>query len=90
MNKIPTDKTTLRNIILMQAEAASPASLPVSTILTGLKTAGFNIDENTLKAELDYLVQKEMLILSPSEICPANKRIKLSAHGKDYLESDDI
>lgn len=80
----------IRRSILLQLEAASPATLPVPTILCGLRLSGFDMDEKNLLAHLDYLEQKNMLKKIHSPISAAHIRVKLSADGRDYLESGDF
>ncbi len=84
------DILSLRRTILLQLEAASPASLPRSTILVGLETAGFCMDLKELSSELDYLAQKGMITLSRSALSAGELRAKLSADGRDYLESGEV
>ena len=80
----------LRRAILAQLEAASPASLPLSTLAAGLQVCGFNADAREIAGALDYLAQKGFAELSHSAISAAHLRAKLSAAGRDYLESGEV
>ncbi len=77
----------LRRAILLQLEAASPASLPPDALSAGLEIYALPSDPKTLSAALDYLRQKGLVELSHSRISSAHVRAKLTAEGRDYLES---
>ena len=74
----------LRRAILLQLEAASPASLPPDALS---EIYALPSDPKTLAAALDYLRQKGLVELSHSRISSAHVRAKLTAEGRDYLES---
>jgi len=76
-----------RRAVLLQLEAASPASVPPETILLGLKICGVECSEKELAAILDYLSEKNFAVISRSEISASHMRAKLSAKGRDFLES---
>ena len=80
----------LSRSVLMQLEAASPASLPVETLMLGLSAAGLCVGERDLLKAIDYLAQKNMLELARSSISAAHVRAKLTAAGRDFLESGDF
>lgn len=82
-----TDALLFRRAVLAQLEAASPASLPVETVSAGLKLAGFDFSEREFSAALEYLVEKNYALFSRSELSASHVRVKLSAFGRDYLES---
>lgn len=82
------DTQLFRRAILIQLDAAHPASVSTSVLSEGMRTAGFFFDEKSLSSEIDYLCQKNYLELSRSQISAAHVRAKLSATGKDYLESE--
>ena len=81
------DELLLRRAILLQLEAASPASLPLETLAVGLEISALPSDAKTLSAALDYLAQKGLVSLSRSRIASAHIRAKLTAEGRDFLES---
>lgn len=80
----------LRRAILLQLEAASPASLPMDTLSAGLEISALPSDAETLSAALDYLFQKGLVEISRSRISSGHIRAKLTAEGRDYLESGGI
>ena len=65
----------------------SPASLPPDALSAGLEIYALPSDPKTLAAALDYLRQKGLVELSHSRISSAHVRAKLTAEGRDYLES---
>ena len=80
----------LRRAILMQADAAFPASLAINTISTGLEVSGIKMSENAILREIVYLQQKSFLEISTSEICPNIKRVKITAKGIDFIQSGEF
>ena len=79
-------KSALRSAILLQLQAAYPASLPDFALLEGLKISGFDSDERRLGAELEYLGELGFLRRGASELSEGVMRSKLSAKGIGYLE----
>ena len=84
------DELLFRRSLLMQLEAASPASLPLPTLSAGAKLAGFEFEEGDIAAVLEYLRGKNLAEISRSKISAAHIRAKLSPDGRDYLESGDF
>lgn len=82
------DTQLFRRAILIQLDAAHPASVGFSILSEGMTAAGFFFDEKSLASEIEYLAQKNYLEVSRSQISAAHLRAKLSADGKDYLESE--
>ncbi len=80
----------LRRAILLQLEAAYPASLCIETILDGVRACGLPCSEGELYADIDYLQQKGMLIKTHSPISASHVRAKLAAKGLDYLEGGEF
>ena len=87
---IPEQKELLRHAILLQLEAASPASLPADTILQGVKLAGHRIGSEILSKELQYLGGKELLREALKTITKSARRYLLTAAGIDYLEEQGL
>lgn len=83
-------KLLIRNAILLQLAAASPAPLPVPTLQEGLRLLGHVTDTTTLAKDLDYLAQKNYLHPTRSELSSADLRYYLSAAGREYLEAEGL
>ncbi len=82
------DAHLFRRAILLQCDAARPASLSFIVMAAGLERAGFSFKDSELRSEVDYLEQKGYVEISSSAISSAHLRIRLSALGIDYLESE--
>ena len=79
----------IRQNLLSQLEAAYPIALPTHTLKQGLLLAGLNLLNHQLEKELEYLHDKGFLSQTFSELCPYNKRYKLSTKGIDFLEDEN-
>lgn len=79
-----------RHAILLQLEAASPASLPAETLLQGLRLAGHPLSANELLKETAYLEEKQLLSTYQPDLDHAVRRFRLSATGRDYLENHGL
>lgn len=79
-----------RRAILLQLDVAYPVSLSFDTISSGLKINGFSFSEKELLSSLFYLSEKGLLKLQSSKISAEHKRAKLTANGKEYIESGDF
>ena len=79
----------IRQNLLSQLEAAYPIALPIQTLKQGLALAGLHLQTHQLEKELEYLHDKGFLAQTFSELCPYNKRYKLSTKGIDFLEDEN-
>jgi len=79
----------IRQTLLLQLEAAYPVSLPIKTLHQGIQLAGLGLTPNALLKELEYLQDKGFLVLTQNELCPQQKRYKLSTKGVDFLENEN-
>lgn len=79
-----------RHAILLQLEAAAPASLPVETLHQGLHLAGHATEETALIKELGYLEEKHLAASSRPELSQDLPRFRLTADGRDYLERQGL
>ncbi len=86
----PEQKELLRHAILLQLEAASPASLPADTIFQGVKLAGHSIGREILSKEMQYLGGKALLKETQKTITKGARRYQLTADGIDYLEEQGL
>lgn len=83
-------KLLFRHAILLQLEAAAPASLPPATLVQGLALAGHGRQCRRLPQELQYLGDKGLIHACPSELSPGEMRYRLTAEGRDYLEREGL
>ena len=79
-----------RNAILLQLEAAHPASLAPDILVQGLQLCGHSIHQEILDKHLDYLLQKQLLITQKQQLSPSLSRYKITASGIDYLETQGL
>ncbi len=80
----------LRHAILLQLEAAAPASLPLSALRHGVRLAGHRVDDNTTLKELQYLEEKEFVREEIKIISKGVRRFHIGAEGRDYLEGEGL
>lgn len=85
-----SQKQLLRQAILIQLEAASPASLPLDTLLQGINLAGHNVSTTQLLKDLQYLEEKSLINTKPQTLSPGELRYSLSATGRDLLETQGL
>ena len=86
----PAQHQLLRHAILLQLEAAAPASLPLDTLAQGVALAGHDVSEKQLHAELAHLAEKGFLAESRAPLAPGLLRYRLAAPGRDYLQSQAL
>lgn len=84
------NKLLFRNAILLQLESALPASLPLQTLHQGMRLAGHDCPPRILERELDYLVGKHCVCVESSALAHGYTRYRLTAMGRDYLESQGL
>jgi len=77
----------LRHAILLQLEAAAPATLPADTLRMGLKLAGHDVSPKQIQTQIDYLSDKQFVEKETSVLDHAHPRHRLTAAGRDYLEA---
>ncbi len=86
----PEQRLLLRHALLRQLAAAAPASLPLATLQQGATLAGFSLEEERLRAELDYLAGKNLAALTPAALSAGLLRVALTSAGRDYLEAEKL
>ncbi len=79
----------IRKNLLIQLEAAYPISLPARTLQQGLHVAQLPVSYHTLIKELEYLLDKGFLLTTFNELCPQNRRYKLTTKGIDFLDNEN-
>ena len=84
-------RTLIRNAILQDLEAASPISLPLTTLEQGLRVAhAISATSAQIEKHLSYLVEKGFVEVTASAVSAGDKRYKLTASGREYLESEGL
>jgi len=85
----PTSLELLRHCVLRQLATALPASLNIETLSLGLHSAGFDLSRELLHSELIYLTQKGLIEILQKPL-NTSARYRLSAAGRDYLQSEGL
>ena len=84
-------RTLCREAILMDLESASPASLPLSTLVHGMRAIrSITITKDQAAKHLSHLISKGFAQESSSAISAGDKRYSLTAAGRDFLESEGL
>jgi hypothetical protein len=84
-------RTQIRNALLLDLEAASPASLPVSTLAAALTQVHvIRCDSDALDKHLDHLLGKGLVAVRGSAISAGDLRYSLTSSGRDYLEESGL
>ena len=83
------EKTQLiRESLLRLLEAAPNNGLPLTTLGLGLQSRGLrDLDDDTIRAELQYLVDAGFVIRVKQEISPELAPWRITKAGRDYLAS---
>lgn len=82
----PEERERFRIALLQQLRAAAAVSLPLSTLVTGAKIAGFDqANDQIVRGELVYLLDKGLVTTADKAISPENKRWRITAAGIDTL-----
>ncbi len=72
--------------LLRQLRAVDGASLPLATLVTGARMAGFDAaNDDTVRGALAYLGDKGFVAIVPKPLSPENKRWRITAAGTDML-----
>ncbi|TVP80449.1 MAG: hypothetical protein EA353_03770 [Puniceicoccaceae bacterium] len=80
-------RTQIRNALLLDLEAASPASLPKSTTGSNLRSVhAIPVSDKQLDQHLDLFVGEGVVEAIPQRFSPGDVRYKLSSAGRLYLE----
>jgi hypothetical protein len=79
---------SVRRALLVQLEAAYPITLPIETLWQGLRIAGLPSHNETVRKELEYLLDKGFIQCLSNELCPHHRRYKLASKGIDFLETN--
>ena len=78
----------IRESLLRLLEAAPNNGLPLATLGLGLQSRGLrDLDDDTIRAELQYLVDKGLAVRAPQKLSPELAPWRITADGRDYLAS---
>lgn len=84
-------KAIFRNLLLVQLHDASPCPAAADMILQGARLAGFgNATERDVEAEMSFAVDDGHVKAVPHPKSATLKRWRLTAAGRDYLESEEL
>jgi hypothetical protein len=79
-----------RQCLLVQLNQAAPYAVPTGLLKVAAITGGFQVSDQELGAELDYLQGKRLAAEDDKLISPENKRWKITADGRDYLAKQGL
>lgn len=72
-------------------EVGSDRDLPLGTIVLGAKLAAFaSANDDTVRGELVYLLDKGLVTRVEKQLSPENKRWRISAAGRDFLAEQGL
>ena len=83
-------KKLLRDALMAALVTAAPVSLPLSTLKSTARAAGFKVDEDELEAHLHYLTEKELIRQKKERVSAAVKRWEPTAAGIEYAEEEGL
>jgi hypothetical protein len=74
-------------IALLQALAiVAGVELPLPTLVTAAKRAGFrDVEVRTVAAEMSYLEDKQLVVAGDKTLSPENREWRIAAEGRDFL-----
>jgi len=75
----------LRQNLLVQLNAVTPAALRVPALQVGAMAGGFDVLQAELAGELAYLADKKLVSTVEKPVSPENKHWRITADGRDYL-----
>jgi len=86
-----TQRELLRQNLLQTAAASAPNGVTLIIFRTYARPSGFHkVTEEQIAAEVQYLVDKELLTPVAKEISPVNKAWRITAKGQDYVEEHGL
>src|ERR1043165_8893773 len=68
--------------LLRQARAAKEFGQSINEFVVGAKAEGHNVDADTVREEIQYLIDKKHLEQGPAEISPEVRSFRFSAGGR--------
>ncbi len=81
----------LRNSLIAQIASAGTIGLPLSTLMLGVKHAGFGrMEEGEVMVHLDYLEIEEMVRVSGNAVAARLKRWFITKQGMRHAEENGL
>jgi len=72
-------------------EVGADRDLPLGTIVTGARLAAFAAaNDDTVRGELVYLLDKGLVTRVEKQLSPENKRWRITAAGRDFLAEQGL
>ncbi len=75
----------LRGMLLREAAQASSQGLPVHTFHLAVRLHGLDVSVADVERELQYLLDKNLLVSVPKVISPEIGSYRIHANGRDFL-----
>lgn len=86
----PKTREEIRLLILTTINAARGYAVPLEGIRMGLPPQHRRMDDDDLRAEVQYLIDKEFVALEGKLISPENREWKITAEGRDFLATEGL
>lgn len=87
---IPKTREEIRLLILTTIAAAKGYAVPLAGIRMGLPPQHRRMDDDDLRVEVQYLVDKGFAALEGKIISPENREWKITAEGRDFLAMEGL
>lgn len=82
-------RESLRLSILAALDLAKPYAVNIQTLRASLPTFRM-VDEDALRAEVGYLIDKGFAVEKGKAISPENKQWAITAEGRDLLATEGL
>ncbi len=86
----PKQRENLRLLILSTINMARGYGVPMDGIRMGLPPQMRQLDDDDLRAEVQYLIDKGFVALEGKVISPENREWKITAEGRDFLATEGL
>ncbi len=80
----------LRLSLLGIANSAAAYGITLEVFRVYLRARGFNVTDDEIKPELQYLIDKGFLALCEKQISPENMHWRITAEGRDFLANQGL
>ena len=86
----PDQKKMLRDALLAALVISAPLSLPFARLKAAAKAMAFELPDDELAREIDYLVKSGLVTVKAETLSAGAKRYESTAKATDYCESEGI